>query len=487
VKTSRLSFSEFERLARAGGLVPVWREIPGDTETPVSAFLKLPSSSHAFLLESAHAGEFWGRYSFLGDRPLATLTHRGRKVEITEGGRTRTLSAEGDPLVPLRQLLKEHRLARVAGLGPFVGGLVGYLGWGAIRWFEPRVPQRHGADPLFPDGEWMLAGRVVVFDNLTHGLKLVACTGLGERSTRDAYANAQTQLDELEEALRRPLPASQPVQATGFEDVCSREEFERAVARAREYIAAGDCMQVVLSRRIRAHFVGEPFEIYRALRRVSPTPYLFFLRFGDRALAGASPELLVRVQDGKATVRPIAGTRPRGPSPTEDAALEQQLRTDPKERAEHVMLVDLGRNDLGRVSAGGTVQVEEREVVERYSHVMHLVSQVSGQLRAGLDALDVLQATFPAGTVSGAPKVRAMEIIDELEPTERGPYAGAAGYLGFDGNCDLAISIRTVAVAGNELRLHAGAGIVHDSDPATEYAETEHKLGAARAALEGGE
>ncbi|MFN0061702.1 MAG: anthranilate synthase component I family protein [Myxococcaceae bacterium] len=484
---SQLSFAEFDRLAAQGDFIPVWREIPGDTETPVSAFMKLPSPETAFLLESVEAGERWGRFSFLGDSPIATLQQRGGNAELLESGRKTLLppGPEKNPLLGLRERLSRYRFVRAAGLPPFVGGWVGYLGWAAVHGFEPRVPQRLGSDPQFPDGEWMLAGRLIVFDNLSHTLKLIACVDTREHgNTRRAYDAACANLDTLESALEKPLaPRPLPTPVTDLRDGWSKSDFEAAVRRVREYIAAGDCMQVVLSRRVTGHYSGDAFALYRGLRRISPTPYLFFLRFGTRALAGASPELLVRVQGDVATVRPIAGTRARGRTPEEDAARAAQLAADPKERAEHVMLVDLGRNDIGRVSQGGTVRVEEREVIERYSHVMHLVSQVSGKLRPGLDGLDVLAATFPAGTVSGAPKVRAMQIIDELEPVPRGPYAGAVGYIGWDGNCDLAIAIRTLALSGTELRLHAGAGIVHDSDPEREYDETEHKLRAARVAV----
>ena len=486
----RMSLASFERLATRGDLLPVWRELPGDTETPVSAFLKLPDPGHAFLLESVQGGERWGRFSFLGDRPLALVRQSGSTVTVDEGGRA-TTTEERQPLDALRRLLGRARFVRPDGAPPFVGGLVGYLGSGAVRWFEPRVPHRHGPDPLFPDGEWMLSQRVVVFDNLAHRLRVWASVSLAHfDSVERAYRSALDDAEDLAEALLRPLPPPAPASPLGrLVDGWERPGFERAVARVREYIAAGDCFQVVLSRRLSAEYRGAPFDLYRALRTVSPTPYLFFLRFGERALAGASPELLVRLQGDTVTVRPIAGTRPRGATAEEDQRLEAELRADPKERAEHVMLVDLGRNDVGRVSRPGTVRVEEREAVERYSHVMHLVSQVSGRLLPGRDAFDVLAAAFPAGTVSGAPKVRALEIIDELEPCARGPYAGAAGYVGFDGDMDLAIAIRSVALSGTTLRLQAGAGIVHDSQPAAEYLETAHKLRAALVALadDGGE
>ena len=476
---SELGFAEFDRLARHGDLVPVYREIRADTETPVSAFLKLPSPSHAFLLESVEGGERWGRYSFLGDRPKLLVRQVGATTIVEEKGR-RT-ERKGPPLEVLRELLGRHRLAKADGLPRFVGGLVGYLSYGAVQWFEPRVPQRLGRDPEFPDSEWMLTDRLIVFDNLSHRIKLVACADVAAHATaRAAFKSALEQVEQLQLALVRPLPpAPLPIRPTRMEDCWSRSGFLRAVERIREYIQAGDCMQTVLSRRLVAQYRGEPFELYRRLRGTTPAPYLFYLRFGERVLAGASPELLVRCEGGTVTVRPIAGTRPRGVNPKQDAELEATLRSDAKERAEHVMLVDLGRNDVGRVALPGTVRVDQREAIERYSHVMHLVSEVSGKLRPELDSLDALVATFPAGTLSGAPKVRAMEIIDELEPVPRGPYGGAVGYIGFDGALDMAIAIRCVALAGARLRFQAGAGIVHDSDPARELDETSHKMRAA--------
>ena len=479
-----LSLHEFEALATRGDLIPVWRTLPADTETPVGAFLKLPSQSHAFLLESVVGGERWGRHSFLGDRPFAVVRMQGKEITVEQEGRRSFFEAE-QPIDALRGLLNEYRFVRPEGLPPFLGGLVGYFGYGAVRWFEPRVPQRHGADPDFPDGEWMLAGRLVAFDNLHHRLQIIACAHLpAHGSVKAAYEAAMEQVDALAHSLEEPLPHSPKMaELSNIEEGWGRPEFEAAVAKAREYIAKGDCMQVVLSRRVTATYEGDPFRLYRALRTISPTPYLYYLRFGERTLAAASPELLVRLQERKVTVRPIAGTRKRGKTPEEDLALEEELKRDEKERAEHVMLVDLGRNDVGRVSEVGSVRVDEREVIERYSHVMHLVSQVSGTLKEGLDGLDAIAASFPAGTLSGAPKVRAMEIIDELEPCARGPYGGAAGYLGFDGAMDLAITIRAVALAGKTLRFQAGAGVVHDSDPSREYEETQHKLRAALLAM----
>jgi anthranilate synthase component 1 len=484
VPLNELKYSEFAQLARQGNLIPVYREIRGDTETPVSAFLKLPSPAQAFLLESVEGGERWGRYSFLGDRPRLAVRQQGFATTIEENGR-RTIVEEGAPLEALRKILAQHKLAKAGNLPRFVGGLVGYLSYGAIRWFEPRIPQRHGPDPEFPDAEWMLTDRMIVFDNLTHRIRLLACADLARhRSAKAAFAAAFEQIEQLSEALAKPIPPAPPqVRPHRIRDSWGRDSFLRSVERIREYIKAGDCFQAVLSRRLTAEYAGDPFELYRMLRGTSPAPYLFYLRFGERVLAGASPELLVRCEDGTVTVRPIAGTRPRGVNREEDARLEASLRADAKERAEHVMLVDLGRNDVGRVALPGTVHVDQREVIERFSHVMHLVSEISGALRKELDSLDALASTFPAGTLTGAPKVRAMEIIDELEPISRGPYGGAVGYVGHDGAIDMAIAIRSVALAGHKLRFQAGAGIVHDSDPAREFDETSHKMKAALVAF----
>jgi anthranilate synthase component 1 len=484
VPLNELKYAEFARLAEKGNLVPVYREIRGDTETPVSAFLKLPAPSQAFLLESVEGGERWGRYSFLGDRPRLIVRQQGGKTTIEERGRP-SIAEERAPLEALRKILAQHKLAKSPDLPRFVGGLVGYLAYGSIRWFEPRVPQRHGPDAEFPDAEWMLTDRLIVFDNLTHRIRLLACADLARhRSAKAAFTAALEQIEELSNALSRPVPPSAPLRRLRqIEDSWGREAFLRAVERIREYIQAGDCFQTVISRRVTGRYDGDPFELYRMLRGASPAPYLFYLRLGDRVLAGASPELLVRCEDGTVTVRPIAGTRPRGVNREEDARLEASLRADDKERAEHVMLVDLGRNDVGRVALPGSVRVEQREVVERYSHVMHLVSEISGKLRPELDSLHALAAAFPAGTLTGAPKVRAMEIIDELEPVSRGPYGGAVGYIGHDGAIDMAIVIRSVALAGHKLRFQAGAGIVHDSDPAREFEETSHKMRAALVAF----
>ena len=489
MRDTRMSLASFERLAARGNLVPVWRELPGDTETPVSAFLKLPTPSHAFLLESVQGGERWGRYSFLGDEPIA-LVRQGPDGVVLEQAGGRTFDDQLPPLDALRELMDPFDFVRPDGAPPFVGGLVGYLGHGAVRWFEPRVPQRHGPDPDFPDGEWMLVDRCAVFDNLSHRLRIWASVHLPlYPSVEGAYAAAMARADTLAEALQRPLPAPGPAPTLGgLEDGWERAGLRgRGRARPRVHrrrrLLPGGALPPPLGR-----LPGRPVRaVPRAPPRLPhPVPLL-----PPASATGPWPAPRPSCSSASRARRSPSGPSPvrasAGPRPEEDAALEAELKADPKERAEHVMLVDLGRNDVGRVSRPGTVKVEEREVIERYSHVMHMVSQVSGTLDPGLDAWDVIAASFPAGTVSGAPKVRALEIIDELEPVSRGPYAGAAGYVGFDGDMDLAIVIRSVALSGRRLRFQAGAGIVHDSTPEAEYQETAHKLRAALVAIAGDE
>jgi anthranilate synthase component I len=472
-----LSLPALDRASRDADIIPVFKEVAYDTGTPIAAFRKIARGPRSFLLESVEGGERWARHSFLGPgSPLGIRVDGGEATLNEEAGERRF--AVPSPLDALRSVMKPKRVARFESLPRFVGGWVGYLGFGAVRWFEPRVPQRHGSDSSFSDSEWMFVDRLVAFDNLRHTVTLMACVEPARFATTEAAFRAgRARIEALEEALRGPLP-DEPEDAvpSHVRSVWGDDEFEAAVDRIRELIRAGECMQVVPSRRVVADYRGDPFSLYRRIRLHNPAPYLHYVRFGERVIAGASPEVLIRVEDGRAIVRPIAGTRPRGRTPAEDRALEAELRADPKELAEHVMLLDLGRNDVGRVSVTGSVAVEEREIIERYSHVMHLVSQVSGELRPEVDALDAIAAAFPAGTVSGAPKVRALEIIDELEPVSRGPYSGAVGYVGFDGNVDLALSIRSIALAGTELRFQAGAGIVHDSDPRRELEETSHKM-----------
>jgi anthranilate synthase component 1 len=448
--------------------------VDADTETPVSAFLKLSRGRrNAFLLESVEGGERSARFSFLGASPRSVLRWK--------------LGDRGDPVAAIRAALASHRAVRIPGTPRFSGGLVGHLSYDAVKLFEPRVPVARPDELGFPDVLLMDFDEVVAFDNLRHSLHVI-CEARADAGDdpRALYARAVARIRARLRTLARPLADRRPrrrPRATSLAPRVDRRAFERAVRRARDYIAAGDCQQIVISQRFDAETDLPPFEIYRALRRVNPSPYLFYVQDGERALVGSSPETLVKLEDGEVTLRPIAGTRPRGGDPAEDARLEAELRADPKENAEHVMLVDLGRNDVGRVSRIGTVKLTALKTVERYSHVMHLVSEVRGRLAPRLSAVDVLRAGFPAGTVTGSPKVRAMEIIDELEPARRGPYAGAVGYFDRGGDMEMCIAIRTLMANGRRVSAQAGAGIVYDSRPAAEYQETVNKARALFAAV----
>ena len=475
----RLGFDQYERLSAAGGPVPVFRWIAGDLLTPVSAFLALASGrERAFLLESVVGGERLARYSFLGRDPVETLEARGTQVFSRDANGVRDT---GESLLPALRRRVGARAADVPELPRFTGGAVGYLAYDAVRLFE-RIPDRH-ASPDAVLASFSIYKSIVAFDHVSQRLALIA---LAEPGSRAAFESAEATLDGLEADLRSGVRPNGHVRVahdwpkTAFRDA---EGYRAAVARAKEHIAAGDIFQVVLSRQERLPADLDPFQVYRALRTVNPSPYMYFLKDGDSAVAGASPEMLVRVEGGRAETRPIAGTRPRGATEAEDARLGEELLADPKERAEHLMLVDLGRNDLGRVCRFGTVSVPELMKIERYSHVTHLVSSVIGELRPDKDALDALVATFPAGTLSGAPKIRAMEIIDALEPARRGLYGGAVGYLDFGGNMDFCITIRTVVLEKGRATFQAGAGIVADSDPESERLETEAKAGAMLEAL----
>jgi anthranilate synthase component I len=474
-----LGYDDYDRFSAAGGLVPVYREIPGDLLTPVSAFLAVAGrSEHAFLLESVTGGERVGRYSFLGRDPSLVVEARGTRVVERDAAGERVLETGLIETLRARML---PRAAVVPGLPRFTGGAVGYLSYDAIRLFE-RIPDRHGTGAGLV-ASFAVFRSVVAFDHARQRLVLIA---LAEPGSRTAFDRAEASLDALEADLRRG-----PAFATGARGPAAWPEapfadgkaYEADVARAKEHIAKGDVFQVVLSRQSTVSCPVDPFAAYRALRTVNPSPYMYYLRNGATSIAGASPEMLVRVEGGGVEARPIAGTRPRGPTEAEDAALAAELLADPKERAEHLMLVDLARNDLGRVSRFGSVKVPELMLVERYSHVMHIVSSVTGELREGCDALDALRAAFPAGTLSGAPKIRAMQLIDELEPVPRGLYGGALGYVDFGGNLDFCIAIRTLVIAGGRATLQAGAGIVADSEPAAERRETEAKAGALLEAL----
>jgi anthranilate synthase component 1 len=480
-------FASFKALSSKGNLIPVYREILADLDTPVSAFKKIDDGRYGFLLESIEGGEKWGRFTFLGSSPAVVLRGKGNWVEIVEGGEVRRVEV-GDPLNYLRDYMARYTPVEVPGIPRFFGGAVGYLGYDAVRHFEELPDQNPRAIDAY-DSYFIITDTMLIFDSLSQKIKVVSNAHLDGSSTPEAaYAEAQAKIDGLIARLKAPLavapaqaPASRRVELTSN---VKREEFESWVTRAKEYVRSGDIIQVVLSQRFSGELTVDPFDIYRVLRTLNPSPYMFFLRLDETVVVGASPEVMVRKEGDRVELRPIAGTRPRGATQVADEALAQELLADPKERAEHVMLVDLGRNDLGRVCKVGSVQVSELMVIERYSHVMHIVSNVQGELAPGQDAFDVVRATFPAGTLSGAPKVRAMEIIEELEGVRREVYGGAVGYFSFSGNMDMAIAIRTLVVKDGKVHLQAGAGIVADSDPAAEYTETVNKAKAVVKAIE---
>ena len=479
------SLDEFKAKASQGNLIPVYREIMADLETPVSAFLKLDRGDFSFLLESVEGGEKWGRYCFLGGEPSIILQSKGSRVEISRNGQA-DVQTRADPLEALRQLMSAYHPVEVEGLPRFFGGAVGYLTYDMVRFFE-RLPDRTVDDLSVPDCMFMITDTIVIFDHMLQKLKVVS-NALIDGPPEKAYQQAIARIEQLIERLHQPVPprpAGQlvpgPVPLTSN---FTKEGYERVVERAKEYIRAGDIIQVVPSQRFEAPIDVDPFDIYRALRTVNPSPYMFYLKFRDLKLVGSSPEVMVRLEGPLIELRPIAGTRRRGRDAAEDREIASELMQDPKERAEHIMLVDLGRNDVGRVAKIGSVKVTELLVVEKYSHVMHLVSHVIGDLSDGKDCYDVMRATFPQGTVSGAPKIRAMQIIEELEPTKRGPYAGAVGYFSFSGNMDTCIALRTLTVKGKTAYLQAGGGIVADSVPALEYEETLNKARALMRAIE---
>ena len=482
-------FKQFTRLSQDATLVPVVKSVSADLLTPVSAFLAIAEKEpHAFLLESAERGEQVGRYTFLGARPYMRVKARQGKVEITRGRRRELVDENIFGVV--KRLLREHRPASIPGLPPFTAGAVGYFAYDVVRQLE-NIGEHAKDDLSLPDAELMFFDRLLAFDHLRHQIHIVATADVARESPRRAYDRAVRDIAALERQLAAGLSPAMWRQSGNnnagnlkIHAATRRETFLRNVERCKEYIAAGDIFQVVLSQRLDFTPAVAPFDLYRSLRQVNPSPYLYFLRMGDTHILGSSPEMLVRVTGRRLEYRPIAGTHPRGRDEAEDLRLEQQMRTDEKERAEHVMLVDLGRNDLGRVSEYGSVKVKDLMYVERYSHVMHLVSALEGTLRPDLDALDAFAACFPAGTLSGAPKVRAMQIIEELEPTRRGIYGGSVLYADFAGNLDSCIGIRTLLMQGKKAYLQAGAGIVADSDPASEFQESMNKAQAVLRAVE---
>ncbi|MGQ0793749.1 MAG: anthranilate synthase component I [Deltaproteobacteria bacterium] len=487
------SFAEFTEKLAEGNVVPVWGEMLADFDTPVSALKKIEAGDYAFLLESVEGGEKWGRYSFLGAEPSVIFRSKGPLIEILENGAT--TQQEGNPLDALRVLLSRYRPVASPELPRFHGGAVGYFGYDMVRFIE-KLPETAKDDMSLWDSVFMITDSLLVFDNVNHKIKIISNAYVPDtKNAKAAYEGAAAKIEAIIEKLRRPVslyespkaaaakPPPQP--PSRFKSNFEPMEFMDRVARTKEYIQAGDIIQAVIAQRWRTKLdSSSPFDLYRALRALNPSPYMFYLKLGGDLLVGSSPEVMVRVEGARIENRPIAGTRPRGATKAEDTALEAELLADPKERAEHIMLVDLARNDLGRVAEVGSVKVDELMTVERYSHVMHIVSNVVAKLKEGKDAFDVFKATFPAGTLSGAPKVRAMEIIEEMEPNRRGAYGGAVGYFSFSGNMDTCITIRTFVIKGDDVYIQAGAGIVADSVPENELRETENKVKALIKAVE---
>ncbi|MBK9712512.1 MAG: anthranilate synthase component I [Kouleothrix sp.] len=488
----RPSLDEVRALRDRGNLCPIYAEILADLETPVSAFLKVARGPWAFLLESVEGGQHLARYSFIGAEPYMTLRFADGIANAVQGGYKQTVPYS-DPLTVLGSHLSDYRPVRLPDLPRFVGGAVGYLSYETVGCFE-RLPRPAKRGYVMPDGMWQFVDTLLAFDHLKHKIKVISHVHLDADDLAAEYARACGKIEELIGRLAQPLPADQRPKTKDQDGEhsadrdpssnVSQEEYERRVLKAKEYIAAGDIFQVVPSQRFSRPVGADPFTIYRALRTINPSPYMFYLRTPEGDLVGASPELLVRVEDGVVTTHPIAGTRWRGRDEAEDHALAEELLADEKERAEHLMLVDLGRNDIGRVSQPGTVSVPNFMFVERFSHVMHLVSHVTGRLRGDMSALDALRACFPAGTVSGAPKIRAMEVIAELEGEQRGIYAGAVGHVGFNGDLDTCIALRTMLVKDGVAYVQAGGGVVADSDPAAEYQESRNKAAALLRAIE---
>jgi anthranilate synthase component 1 len=471
--------TQFQAYATEGyNRVPLVREVLADLDTPLSTYLKLANGPYSYLFESVQGGEKWGRYSIIG-LPCQTVLHvHGHDIRLYQEGKVIEQEQAKDPLTWIEQFYTRYKVLEDERLPRFNGGLVGYFAYDTIRYIEPRLGECPNPDPLqLPDILLMVSDEIVVFDNLSGKLYIVTYV---DPELPDAYERGQQRLDQLIDKLQETPPRpgkarSNKVHENDFVSGFTQDGFESAVDRAKQYIVDGDVMQVVLSQRLSIPYEAQPLDLYRALRTLNPSPYMFYLDLDDFHVVGSSPEILVRVEEDEVTVRPIAGTRPRGKTEEQDQALEEELLADPKERAEHLMLIDLGRNDVGRIAETGSVKVTENMAIERYSHVMHIVSNVIGKIKPGMSSMDVLRATFPAGTVSGAPKIRAMEIIDELEPVKRGVYAGAVGYLSWSGNMDTAIAIRTAVIKERQLHIQAGAGIVHDSIPRNEWDETMNK------------
>ena len=485
------SKAEFIKLAKKGNLIPIFKDITADLGTPVSAFMKIDRGDYSFLLESVEGGEKIARYSFLGSGPSLVFKSKGRNIEISEEGHTKRFITSDDPLEEMKKILKRFKFVPTPGLPRFCGGLVGFIGYDMVRFFE-ELPSKNPDELKVPDSVFLLTDTILIFDHVKHKIKVVSNAHVGGDPSK-AYDKATKKIDNLIKLLNSPLAVK--MKKTGrradlqleVRSNFTKAEFVSLVKKAKSYIRIGDIIQVVPSQRFSADITSSGIDLYRSLRMINPSPYMYYLKLKDLSLVGASPELMVRCENGLVELRPIAGTRPRGKDEEEERRLEKNLLSSIKERAEHIMLVDLGRNDIGRVCRYGTVKVSELMTVEKYSHVMHIVSECSGKLKANKDMFDVIRATFPAGTVSGAPKIRAMEIIEELENTRRGPYAGLVGYFSFSGNTDTCINIRTIVIKGNKAYVQAGGGVVADSDPEKEYQETVNKAKATMKAIEAAE
>jgi anthranilate synthase component 1 len=481
------SKQEFVKLAEKGNLIPVYKEIAADLETPVSSFLKIDKGGYSYLLESIEGEEKIARYSFLGSNPSLVFKSKGKDIEINEGKKTRRFKTKSDPLTEIRKFMGGFRFVNIKGLPRFCGGLVGYMGYDMVRFFED-IPDENPDDLKLPDSIFVLTDTLLIFDHIMHKIKIVSNAHV-KGSPSKAYNEAIGKIKRIEKLLSKSKTANRKPQTANrkieIKSNFTKKSFGDIVMKAKEYIKNGDIIQVVLSQRLETDLGNRnPFDIYRRLRSINPSPYMYYLGFKDLKVIGSSPEIMVRCEDGRIELRPIAGTRPRGKNEAEDKELEKELISDLKERAEHIMLVDLGRNDVGRVSEFNSVKVEELMRIEKYSHVMHIVSDVTGRLSKAKSVYDVISASFPAGTVTGAPKIRAMEIIDELENMKRGPYAGCIGYFSFSGNIDTCITIRTILVEKKKAYIQAGAGIVADSKPDMEYQETLNKAMAMIKAIE---
>lgn len=477
---------EFIELAKEGNVIPVFREVLVDFDTPLSAFLKIDEGDFSYLLESVEGGERLGRYSFLGSNPSFVFESKGKKITLRRGKDVKTYETDTDPINEIRSVMKEFKFVSVKGLPRFCGGLVGYIGYDMVRFIED-IPDDNPEDFDIPDMQMLLTDTILIFDHVAHKIKVVS-NAIIENGAEEAYDTACRKIERLVKKLKSApkKPNSKPVKSvdTEIRSNYTKEEYCKLVEDAKEYIRSGDIIQMVPSQRFKRRTKADPFSIYRSLRSINPSPYMYYLKFGKYQIIGSSPEILVRCEDNVVEVRPIAGTRKRGATAEEDERLEEEMLKDPKERAEHIMLVDLGRNDIGRVCEYSSVHPRQIMKVERYSHVMHIVSDIVGKLKKDKDIYDLMKATFPAGTVSGAPKVRAMELIDKFENTRRGPYAGCVGYISFSGNIDMCITIRTIVMDGDTANIQAGGGIVLDSDPESEYQETMNKAMALIKAIE---